>query len=117
MGTVSDALDLSSVRCPDCGKTGELYFWTDGTRVEASCTCGGGFASQGDDDMVRAVRAVMPRSGAHTLLARGVTAVCDYLYSPAEIGRFKTPIETQRDLTELTRWLRDARSFLERIPK
>lgn len=110
-------MDLSAVRCPDCGKPGDLYFWTDGNRVEASCSCGGGFASQGDDDMVRAVRALLPGAGAHTLLARGVTAVGDYLYSPAKLGRIKTPRETERDLTELLRWLRDARGFLDRIPK
>lgn len=40
--------DLTSIRCPDCGELGSLYFGLqpeDPECVEASCPCGGGFAS------------------------------------------------------------------------
>jgi hypothetical protein len=50
-------VDLSNIRCPDCGQVGQLYFRTE-VRVDASCPCGGGFTSTEDQELFDAVRSV-----------------------------------------------------------
>lgn len=59
--------DLPSIRCPDCGEVGALYFgfWRgDEECVEASCICGGGFVSYDSDLASMVQKLVLQRAAA-----------------------------------------------------